>query len=317
MQKIHAHKAKHIIGYCLFIISLVLLILAFNPIQNYAADLIRSFRFQLLAICLLLGITLLLLRALKLSLIILIMSGLCLHPWYSNSNITTDRKTNYSTQINIKQINLSYSNQHVENQFKDIITQQWDILILQEFNDRNRNLLQPFLKRAHLFGYKEVEGSPYGIVVVSRLPILLKQQVRIDGDRLGYIKLQFLIAEKIITGFIAHPPSPRTEQKWQNRNLILNNLKNVVNKTPSPWFISGDLNTVPWSHFYYWQSHNSCYNTLPGYVTYSSLGFIRSTFTSFAIDHCIVDASSEIDNVQVSDFKGSDHQLLSFTINIK
>ncbi len=317
MQKIHAHKAKHIIGYCLFIISLVLLILAFNPIQNYAADLIRSFRFQLLAICLLLGITLLLLRALKLSLIILIMSGLCLHPWYSNSNITTDRKTNYSTQINIKQINLSYSNQHVENQFKDIITQQWDILILQEFNDRNRNLLQPFLKRAHFFGYTEVEGSPYGIVVVSRLPILLKQQVRIDGDRLGYIKLQFLIAEKIITGFIAHPPSPRTEQKWQNRNLILNNLKNVVNKTPSPWFISGDLNTVPWSHFYYWQSHNSCYNTLPGYVTYSPLGFIRSTFTSFAIDHCIVDASSEIDNVQVSDFKGSDHQLLSFTINIK
>ena len=317
MQKIHAHKAKHIIGYCLFIISLVLLILAFNPIQNYAADLIRSFRFQLLAICLLLGITLLLLRALKLSLIILIMSGLCLHPWYSNSNITTDRKTNYSTQINIKQINLSYLNQHVENQFKDIITQQWDILILQEFNDRNRNLLQPFLKHAHLFGYKEVEGSPYGIVVVSRLPILLKQQVRIDGDRLGYIKLQFLIAEKIITGFIAHPPSPRTEQKWQNRNLILNNLKNVVNKTPSPWFISGDLNTVPWSHFYYWQSHNSCYNTLPGYVTYSPLGFIRSTFTSFAIDHCIVDASSEIDNVQVSDFKGSDHQLLSFTINIK
>ena len=62
-----------------------------------------------------------------------------------------------------------------------------------------------------MFGYEEIQGIPYGIVILSRLPMLHKYQVKLDADRSGYLKVSVFFNSKRVTLFVAHPPSPRSK----------------------------------------------------------------------------------------------------------
>ncbi len=296
------------------VIALMLIVAAFNPWQFYYADLLISFRFPLLAAALLFALLLLALKKLWLGgviAIICIINLSSLVPLHSLEVVPS------KAAITVKQINLNYNNPYVDMHLKNLQNQQWDVLVLQEFSDLNRHLLTPFLNKASLFGYREVEGIPYGIVVISRLPIIHRQQVKLDGDRLGYIKLKLLLDKHPITAFIAHPPSPRTVAHWHNRNRLLSAMGNASSQESGPWFIAGDLNIVPWSGYFNWPNAQSCYAAANAYTSFAPAAVKHTLITALPIDHCIFNQEFNLSSLDVSEFKGSDHKILSYTLNLK
>jgi endonuclease/exonuclease/phosphatase (EEP) superfamily protein YafD len=304
-------------GYSIAVITVIafmLIVAAFNPWQFYYADLLISFRFPLLAAALFFALLLLALKKLWLGgviAIICIINLSSLVPLHSLEVVPS------KAAITVKQINLNYNNPYVDMHLKNLQNQQWDVLVLQEFSDLNRHLLTPFLNKASLFGYREVEGIPYGIVVISRLPIIHRQQVKLDGDRLGYIKLKLLLDKHPITAFIAHPPSPRTATHWHNRNRLLSVMNEASTKEIDPWFIAGDLNIVPWSGYFNWSNAQSCYAAANAYTSFAPTAIEHTLMTGLPIDHCIFNQEFNLSSLEVSEFKGSDHKILSYTLNLK
>ncbi|ATG77882.1 endonuclease/exonuclease/phosphatase family protein [Pseudoalteromonas sp. 1_2015MBL_MicDiv] len=297
----------------LLLAALLFIALAYNPLEHFYADVFMSLRLQLLSAALVCALLLITLKLFKLGAALLLVCIVGVTPVLFNLSSSTS----YSGPVlSVKQINLNYSNKYIETHLATLLQKKWDVLILQEFSDKNRNLLNQFLSTTDMFGYEEIEGIPYGIVVLSRIPMVYKHQVKLDADRLGYIKLKFLFIDRIVTVFVAHPPSPRSRQHWQNRNTLLAALNTAAHNEKGVWVIAGDLNIVPWSQYFNWDDSKTCYGESERYVSFMPFERGRSIFTGLAIDHCIMSEGINLQRLTASDFKGSDHRMLSYDLII-
>lgn len=304
---------KSLLKWLGIVVCIVCIACAYIPFESYYGDLLISLRMPLLSFTVVCSLLLMLTKSKGVALLMLLASAVglgTLIPLPSSSQLSSQ------DTINIKQINLSYTNPFIAEHLTALKEQTWDILILQEFSDLNRHLLRPFLTQADLFGYREVEGIPYGIVVISRLPIVYRQQIKLDGDRLGYIKLRVLFENRMITTYVAHPPSPRTRQHWHNRNRLLASINASVLSEKTPWLVAGDLNTVPWSSYFNFAQANSCYSQANAYTSFTPFDFIDSVFTGLPIDHCLFSRELSLENLSVTPFKGSDHKMLSYALGV-
>ncbi|WP_273047047.1 endonuclease/exonuclease/phosphatase family protein [Pseudoalteromonas sp.] len=292
--------------------ALFFIALAFNPLNYFYADVLVSLRIQLLAAALICALFLITLRLCKVGVGLLFICMLGLIPMFPSLSYQTSSNERLLT---FKQINLNYNNEYIDAHLSTLLQQKWDVLILQEFSDNNRDLLSRFLSTTDMFGYEEIEGIPYGIVVLSRIPMVYKQQIKLDADKLGYIKLKFLFVDHIITVFVAHPPSPRSKQLWQNRNTLLAALNEAAQNEEGPWIIAGDLNVVPWSQYFDWDNDRSCFGER-SYVSFMPFERGRFRLIGLPIDHCIISEQISLHGVVVSEFKGSDHRMLSYDLSI-
>lgn len=291
----------------------VFILLAFNPLTSFYADVFSSLRIQMLIAALMCGGALMLLKLYKLSAVVILLCALGLGPILVSFPVTSPVN---SEALSIKQINVNYSNKYLSTHLLSLRDENWDVLILQEFSDKNRHLLTQFITTTDMFGYEEVEGIPYGMVVLSRIPMVYKQQVKLDGDKLGYLKLKFMVGNTVLTTFIAHPPSPRSKRHWQNRNTLLAALKLSTQNEKGAWLVAGDLNVVPWSSYFEWQQAQTCF----GQHRYSSFMPFKkghSILTGLPIDHCVLSEQVLLQSLLVTDFKGSDHKMLSYKISLK
>ena len=296
----------------LFLFSYIaILMLAFNQFDGYLFDLAAALR-GLLIVCSFLPAFFLWWWSKKLSLSLITLSiGLVLFHFkpYSSSEATQN------TDIKVAQVNLQYSNPNLAN----IITSQFinaqnDILVLFEFNDTQRHVLDELNTQYHLFGYAEVEGAPFGIIVLSKLPIVQRQIKRFDNPKLGYVKLSFLHNNVMLNSVFLHPPSPRTQSLWSQRNLVLSEVAKEIKNLKGSWLVAGDFNTVPWSRFFI-NNKSSCFNHAGFYTSWSLKNQLSDLkVLGLPIDHCLVSEDVSLSNVGVNSVSGSDHKLLHYEL---
>ena len=295
----------------LLVIYILIILLAFNQLEGYLFDLVGALR-GVLIICSLLPAILLLLWSKKLSFCLVFLSiGLVLFHFkpYSSSEAVKN------SDIKIAQVNLQYSNpnlaQIIDSQF---LGTQNDILVLFEFNDTQRHVLDELNTQYHLFGYAEVEGAPFGILVISKLPIVQRQIKRFDNPKLGYVKLSFLYNNIMLNSVFFHPPSPRTHTLWSQRNRVLSEVSNEIKNLKGSWLVAGDFNTVPWSR-YFIKTKSSCFNRAGFYTSWSFNNQLSDLkVLGLPIDHCLVSEDISLSNVGVNSVNGSDHKLLHYEL---
>jgi len=295
----------------LLVIYILIILLAFNQLEGYLFDLAGALR-GVLIICSLLPAILLLLWSKKLSFCLVFLSiGLVLFHFkpYSSSEAVKN------SDIKIAQVNLQYSNpnlaQIIDSQF---LGTQNDILVLFEFNDTQRHVLYELNTQYHLFGYAEVEGAPFGILVISKLPIVQRQIKRFDNPKLGYVKLSFLYNNIMLNSVFFHPPSPRTHTLWSQRNRVLSEVSNEIKNLKGSWLVAGDFNTVPWSR-YFIKTKSSCFNRAGFYTSWSFNNQLSDLkVLGLPIDHCLVSEDVSLSNVGVNSVNGSDHKLLHYEL---
>ena len=290
---------------------IAILVLGFNQFDGYLFDLTAALR-GLLIVCSFLPAFFLLWWSKKLSLSLIALSiGLVLFHFKPYS---ADTKAN-NTDIKIAQVNLQYSNPNLSQIIKShFVEEQNDILVLFEFNDTQRHVLDELNTQYHVFGYAEVEGAPFGIIVISKLPIVQKQIKRFDNPKLGYVKLSFLYNKVMLNSVFLHPPSPRTQSLWSQRNLVLSEVAKEIKKLKGSWLVAGDFNTVPWSR-YFINNKSSCFKRAGFYTTWSLKNQLSDLkVLGLPIDHCLVSEDVSLSNVGVNSVNGSDHKLLHYEL---
>jgi endonuclease/exonuclease/phosphatase (EEP) superfamily protein YafD len=227
---------------------------------------------------------------------------------------TFDENKNVNS-LHTKQINLNYSNQNIAQHLTRFNKETWDLLVLFEFADKHRELFADVKPTFSRFGYKEIEGFPMGIGVISRYPIIYRQVVHIESPKTGYVLLKLLVNEQILNLVLVHPPSPRTNALWNRRNKVLEEVSILLNDLKGPWLVVGDLNTVPWSDYVAISQGKWCYDAIGFYYSWVATKIFQSKLVGLPIDHCITSTGINIHSLNVTPFIGSDHLLLEHSLS--
>lgn len=218
------------------------------------------------------------------------------------------------------QANLSYYNKHIEKFFDETKSLNSDFIFIFEYSDRNREKFLQFANGNYMYGYDELQGFPSGIGVISKYPIIYSHLHKSKSKSAEILELKFYDKNinTIIHSFLLHPPSPRSNAKWNDRNNTLKKLTTLVEANNSQFtLIAGDINISPWSfNFPKIKNFTPCYQG-QGYLTSWKLqnDFPKSLITSF-IDHCFYNQGFSLKDYKHMKIKGSDHQALVYQLEL-
>ncbi len=151
------------------------------------------------------------------------------------------------------------------------------------------------------------------IAVWSKYKILNTNQITYK-DGLA-IQSEIEIDGKVTEFYAIHPAAPVDKDSYIQRNLFINDLKEIINKNKkNRLIIMGDFNTTPWSNYYVdlLRNTNGIYNASQGSgINYTWGGRLIKVH----IDHILLSDNIKVENFQVDKKSGSDHNMIWSTIS--
>ena len=218
--------------------------------------------------------------------------------------------------LKIAQLNIHYQNPHIEPLLVKLGAADFDILVLQEVGDDQRQKITT-LKRAYPYFISNVSLS--GLALFSKWPIT-ENKIHDLGYKGGHIIeaiVQSPKTNRAVHIFALHPVSPRNADLWYLRNATLEYVgQEVFNSLLQYKIIIGDLNTTPWStQFKHLQQNSLLTNSSNGLAYVPSWSFSKhnellSLLSSAYIDHCLISDTFQVISKDYQNILGSDHQLL-------
>jgi len=178
-----------------------------------------------------------------------------------------------------------------------------DVISFQEVSPIWASVLQQGLASGYPYHRLVPQSNCYGIALFSRLPFL-----RVDVlplQRRSMLLAEVATSEGPVRLLSVHATSPGSYGHYLQRNAQLNELAAVVNESPMPVVLFGDLNTVSWDRALV----NLCART--GLREHSDN--TDATWPSFAgmalipLDHILVTKELAVDGLDIFRISGSDH----------
>lgn len=218
--------------------------------------------------------------------------------------------------LKIAQLNIHYQNQHIDPLLIKLSSADFDILVLQEVGDDQRQKIAT-LQRA--YPYSIGNASLSDLALFSKWPII-EQKIHSLGYQGGLIIEAIVQSPKAslpVHIFALHPASPRNADLWRLRNVTLEYVGQQVLRSLLQYkMIIGDLNTTPWSAQFKQLQQNSLLTNsnhrlayLPSW-SYSQHNGLLRLLSSAYIDHCLISDSFQVISKESLNIPGSDHQLL-------
>ncbi len=210
---------------------------------------------------------------------------------------------NGETLVRVAQMNVFQPNDNHDEVIAAAIATNADVISFQEVNPAWATALQRDLAAQYPYFRLLPKNNCYGIALFSRLPFL-----RIDVLPLQHRSM--LCAEVATSGgpvrsLSVHATSPGSYGHYKQRNAQLDELASVVNRSPMPVVLFGDLNTVSWDR------------ALVDLCTRTGLrehaDNTDATWPSFAgmalipLDHILVTKELAVDDLDIFRISGSDH----------
>jgi endonuclease/exonuclease/phosphatase (EEP) superfamily protein YafD len=185
-----------------------------------------------------------------------------------------------------------------------------DVISFQEVSPAWASVLQERLGVQYPFHRLVPGNNCYGIALFSRLPFR-----RIDVlplARRSMISAEVATANGPIRLLSVHATSPGSYTHFQERNDQLDQLAALVNESPMPVILFGDLNTVSWDHALV----RLCERT----GLREQQGSAQATWPSFGglalipLDHILVTKQLAVTGFDHFTISGSDHRGVAATI---
>ncbi|CCQ11994.1 hypothetical protein PALB_28950 [Pseudoalteromonas luteoviolacea B = ATCC 29581] len=285
--------------------------------HNYYVDLIFSLKVQIVVSCLIILLVLMICKREKVPLFsFLVCFSVFFFQFYyregENNQIPSSQN-----HIKVAQINVQYTNPYLKENLSELVQDGIDLLVLFEFSDQQTGLFKQVGKNKYTYGEQPIDGFPAGIGIISTFPIIYKSKLVLGRGKSALVEIKLLVNEKIVTVYALHPPSPRSQRFWALRNETLEILqKKLTNADPKePILIVGDFNTVPWSNYFPKNTNFvTCYDQFGPYTSWSASQLMP--LLTLPIDHCMHSKALAIRQFKLNEFPGSDHQLLTYHLDI-
>ncbi len=211
----------------------------------------------------------------------------------------------------VVQYNLFYGNPNLT-PFVNYLKENYiDLVVLQEVSTAHGKHFKALIDEyPHQFGGGSV-GYAGDQMVLSKQPLNVRAQQTPEGDYMvtGIWQSREQLPVSLYT---AHPPSPRSEQLWHERNALINSLEHLAGYAPySDTLILGDFNLS--SNTQRFKQSFTEYQSAPVQSWPRNVGRIQiPAFTRIGIDHLWLKNTYEpslfiCKREVLSQFSGSDH----------
>lgn len=212
--------------------------------------------------------------------------------------------------VRVAQMNVFQPNDDHDEVIAAAMATDADVISFQEVSPTWAAVLQRGLADRYPYHRLVARNNCYGIALFSRLPFL-----RVDVLPL---QCRSMLCAEVATSagpvrlLSVHATSPGSYDHYQERNAQLKELASVVNDSPMPVVLFGDLNTVSWDHALV----DLCSRT--GLREHADN--TDATWPSFAgmalipLDHILVTKELAVDGLDIFRISGSDHCGISAVI---
>jgi endonuclease/exonuclease/phosphatase (EEP) superfamily protein YafD len=319
MAKSNQHTISYVGNALLYLFNLLVvlvLILPFLPINitNWWFDNLSSLQLQW-AIAALMLLAFYIIKAKK-HLRVLILLLITLIHLQRPASYAGNTEALTVPSLKIAQLNMHYQNPHLEQLLSRLNNGGFDLLVLQEVGDDQRQKIST-LKQT--YPYFISDASNADLALFSKWPIVEQKthDLGYQGGHIIEVIIQSPEANSPVHIFTLHPVSPRNASLWQLRNSTLNYVAEQASASLLQYkIIIGDLNTTPWSTQFKKLLKNSLLtnsdNTfayIPSW-SYSGKNPLLGLLSSAYIDHCLISAAFAVISKDYQRVPGSDHQLL-------
>ena len=314
--------------FILLLIELILLALILLPLvalsgDYYLLDLLSNFQLHFFILALFFCIPLLL-KSVKLgvlsaflSIIIFASSHLW---WFSNKVPLSSGYLDPPHKLHIVQANLSYYNPLLRTAVEELIELGADLYLFYEFNQKQKPLFVEIADKRYTFGDDDYDNFPDGMGIISKYPLSNIKKHKILPIKGSVITLTLQLPNQKLDLILLHPPSPRTPDKWQKRNVLLGSVQPLVELAKNKHIlVAGDFNTTPWSnHFPHHHQLTPCYQQTGMYASWHASKYLHpyGWLTGLPIDHCLTSNSIKVYQFKPHPLPGSDHLALDYTISL-
>lgn len=239
------------------------------------------------------------------------------------SNTSIAHRACGAQSLSVLQYNVFYDNPSLSSLIDYVLETQPDLIVLQEVSPSHGKVLEA-LRRSYpyYYGGQSRVGFPSGQMVLSQMPLYGMTTHRTSAGH-AFISLVWQTQfERDVMVIAAHPPSPRNEKHWRERNDMLADIESLALRSPLTFnLVVGDLNLS--------STTNRFDELLPMFYTapiHSWPVFIKrwhlQSYPMVAIDHLWVsdesnDSSPICQRERVMEITGSDHAAVLTMLDIK
>jgi endonuclease/exonuclease/phosphatase (EEP) superfamily protein YafD len=209
-------------------------------------------------------------------------------------------------QIRLLLLNVLQRNDHYEDVRSLIRSEQPDIIVLVETNQKWLSELSEF-ESIYPYSQTKPREDNYGVALFSRAPIQ-EAEIRYFGEAgVPSVVAHLLIDKYPLTVIGTHPPPPKGALNSAFRNQQMDALAEFVMGQSGEVILCGDLNMSPWS-LYFWQllQKSGLRNSARGFGLQPTWPTDRP-YLRVPIDHCLISPGIRVFDRLIGPFVGSDH----------
>lgn len=239
MGKLRRERTENVL--VAIILFVALLIWGFPG--TYPLVLFRSFAVHFLFLCIALVLWLLIRK--KWLAATLVVIPIFLVQSFLPAILSLERETpEKSPELRIAHFNIFKPNRAYEQATDRIKRCNADLITIQEVDDRWARILRNKLGKTYPHHELVPMEDDYGVAVFSRLPF---ENIRVsDPDRYPAILGTLKLKGKNISFYTTHTKAPVLPWGFHLRDRQLERASSRIEELPSPRFLMGDLNAVPW-----------------------------------------------------------------------
>ncbi|MEM8816294.1 MAG: endonuclease/exonuclease/phosphatase family protein [Pseudomonadota bacterium] len=275
----------------------------FDSLHRYL-ELFSHFKLQYLAASLLLAALLAALRRPRYATLMLLMSGInsaYVLPWYTGAPELGERET-----VSLLHVNVLASNRDMTRLLEHIERADPDLVFVQELTPEHTRMLRA-LDLAYPYRLLEARQDPFGLGVWSKQPLHDASVLELPPRGHPSLKLGIEFDGQPVTIYSTHPLPPMGRRFYEDRNVQLSAVGELVAATPGSVILTGDLNISVWAEHYRKLEEQTGldnvrqgYGVLPSWPVFFPVGMI-------AIDHALVSSDLAAVDVRTLSSVGSDH----------
>ena len=206
--------------------------------------------------------------------------------------------------IRVTQMNIFQPNDDHEEVIAAAIATDADVISFQEVSPAWASALQQGLAATYPYHRLVPRSNCYGIALFSRVPFLCVEVLPLQ--RRSMLCAEVGTSAGPVRLLSVHATSPGSYGHYQERNAQLKELAALVNKSPMPVVLFGDLNTVSWDRALVelcsrtgLREHAD--NTDATWPSFAGLALIP-------LDHILVTRQLAVDQLGLFSISGSDHR---------
>jgi endonuclease/exonuclease/phosphatase (EEP) superfamily protein YafD len=238
------------------------------------------------------------------------------------SNISINQSACATNRLSVLQYNVFFDNPSLSSLIDYVNQAQPDMVVLQEVSPRHGQALEAlFRSYPYYYGGQIRVGYPSGQMVLSKTPLYGMTTHRTTA---GHAFISFVWQtrfEQDVMVIAAHPPSPRNQKHWNERNDMLAEIETLALRSPLTFnLVVGDFNLASTTRRF--DKFLPMFHTAP---IHSWPVFLKRwhlpTYPIVAIDHLWVsnensDRSPICQRKRVMEITGSDHAAVMTVLNV-